>query len=120
MVQRLLSGAEFKMDPLVSLYYFAPVCAFMNLTVALFWEIPNVTMEQVYAVGLWTLLLNASIAFMLNVSVVFLVSSYLPYSASQTLTPIHRSAKPPALSSHSAVSSRISSSSSPPSSSGEP
>lgn len=73
MVQRLLSGAEFKMDPLVSLYYFAPVCAFMNLSVALFWEVPSVTMEQVYAVGLWTLLLNASIAFMLNVSVVFLI-----------------------------------------------
>ena len=27
MVQRLLSSAEFKMDPLVSLYYFAPACA---------------------------------------------------------------------------------------------
>ena len=74
MVQRLLSGAEFKMDPLVSLYYFAPVCAVMNLTVALFWEIPSVTMEEVYAVGLGTFLLNASVAFCLNVSVVFLVS----------------------------------------------
>ena len=74
MVERLLSGAEFKMDPLVSLYYYAPVCAVMNLTVALFWEIPSVTMEQVYAVGLGTLFLNASVAFCLNVSVVFLVS----------------------------------------------
>jgi hypothetical protein len=74
MVERLLSGAEFKMDPLVSLYYYAPVCAIMNLTVALFWEVPSVSMEQVYAVGLWTLLLNASVAFCLNVSVVFLVS----------------------------------------------
>jgi len=74
MVERLLSGAEFKMDPLVSLYYYAPVCAVMNLTIALFWEIPSVTMEQVYAVGLGTFLLNASVAFCLNVSVVFLVS----------------------------------------------
>jgi drug/metabolite transporter (DMT)-like permease len=74
MVQRLLSGAEFKMDPLVSLYYFAPVCAVMNLTVALFWEVPSVTMEEVYAVGLGTFFLNASVAFCLNVSVVFLVS----------------------------------------------
>lgn len=80
MVQRLLSGAEFKMDPLVSLYYFAPVCAVMNLTIALFWEVPSVTMEQVYAVGLWTLLLNASVAFCLNVSVVFLVSPFPPLS----------------------------------------
>jgi hypothetical protein len=76
MVQRLLSGSEFKMDPLVSLYYFAPVCALMNFSIALIWEVPQVTMEQVYAVGLWTLLLNASIAFMLNVSVVFLVSFF--------------------------------------------
>lgn len=73
MVERLLSGAEFKMDPLVSLYYYAPVCAVMNLTVALFWEIPYVTLEAVYSVGLWTFLLNASVAFCLNVSVVFLI-----------------------------------------------
>jgi hypothetical protein len=26
MVQKLLSSSEYKMDPLVSLYYFAPVC----------------------------------------------------------------------------------------------
>lgn len=84
MVERLLSGAEFKMDPLVSLYYYAPVCAVMNLTVALFWEIPSVTMEQVYAVGLGTLFLNASVAFCLNVSVVFLVRLLLLYFDSYT------------------------------------
>ena len=28
MVQKLLSSPEYKMDPLVSLYYFAPVCPF--------------------------------------------------------------------------------------------
>ena len=27
MVQKLLSSSEYKMDPLVSLYYFAPVCS---------------------------------------------------------------------------------------------
>ena len=74
MVQRLLSSAEFKMDPLVSLYYFAPVCAVMNLAVALFWEIPKVSMAEVYNVGLFTFFLNGLCAFMLNVSVVFLVS----------------------------------------------
>lgn len=77
MVQRLLSSAEFKMDPLVSLYYFAPVCAIMNFVVALFWEIPIMTMADFYNVGLWTLLANAMCAFMLNVSVVFLVSEFL-------------------------------------------
>ncbi|KAJ4306904.1 hypothetical protein N0V88_000276 [Collariella sp. IMI 366227] len=73
MVQRLLSSAEFKMDPLVSLYYFAPVCAAMNFTVALFWEVPKVTMAEVYNVGLSTFFLNGLCAFLLNVSVVFLI-----------------------------------------------
>ncbi|EPE36021.1 Multidrug resistance efflux transporter EmrE [Glarea lozoyensis ATCC 20868] len=73
LVQRLLNGSEFKMDPLVSLYYFAPVCAFMNLTVALFWEVPKVSMAEVYAVGLGTFFANACCAFLLNVSVVFLI-----------------------------------------------
>lgn len=74
MVQRLLNSAEYKMDPLVSLYYFAPVCAVMNFTVALFWELPKVSMDEVYHVGLFTLFLNGLCAFLLNVSVVFLVS----------------------------------------------
>ena len=51
MVQRLLSSSEFKMDPLVSLYYFAPICAVMNGVVALIWEVPRCSMEDVYNVG---------------------------------------------------------------------
>lgn len=73
MVQRLLSGSEFKMDPLVSLYYFAPVCAAINLVVAVFWELPKVSMTDVYNVGLFTFLLNGMVAFGLNVSVVMLI-----------------------------------------------
>lgn len=73
MVQRLLSSADFKMDPLVSLYYFAPICAVMNGVVALIWEFPKVSMAEVYHVGLFTFFLNGLCAFMLNVSVVFLV-----------------------------------------------
>ncbi|KAK4157449.1 triose-phosphate transporter family-domain-containing protein [Chaetomidium leptoderma] len=73
MVQRLLSSAEFKMDPLVSLYYFAPVCAAMNFVVALFWEVPKISMDEVYHVGLFTFFLNGLCAFLLNVSVVFLI-----------------------------------------------
>lgn len=73
LVQRLLSSAEYKMDPLVSLYYFAPVCAIMNSCFALIFEIPRISMTEVYNVGLWILLLNALIAFALNVSIVFLV-----------------------------------------------
>lgn len=73
MVQRLLSSADFKMDPLVSLYYYAPACAVMNGMVLLFTELPKLTMADIDRVGLFTLLANASVAFLLNVSVVFLV-----------------------------------------------
>lgn len=74
MVQRLLNSPDLKMDPLVSVYYFAPVCAVLNGVVALAWEVPKVTMDQVYHVGLFTFFLNGCCAFMLNVSVVLLVS----------------------------------------------
>lgn len=73
MVERLLSSAEFKMDPLVSLYYYAPACACMNGFVLLFTELPVLTMEDVYRVGGLTLFANALVAFLLNVSVVFLI-----------------------------------------------
>ncbi|KAF4126311.1 Triose-phosphate Transporter family [Geosmithia morbida] len=73
MVQRLLSSADFKMDPLVSVYYFAPICAVMNGVVALIWEVPRCSMEEVYNVGLFTFFLNGLCAFMLNVSVVLLI-----------------------------------------------
>lgn len=73
MVQSLLSSAEYKMDPLVSLYYFAPVCAVMNGVTALFTEVPQMTMKTIYDVGIPLLVANAMVAFLLNVSVVFLV-----------------------------------------------
>jgi drug/metabolite transporter (DMT)-like permease len=73
MVQRLLSSAEFKMDPLVSLYYFAPACAIMNGLVALVIEVPKLSIADIEKVGYLTLVINAMIAFLLNVSVVFLV-----------------------------------------------
>jgi len=72
-VQRLLSSAEYKMDPLVSLYYFAPICAIMNFLVASVFEVPRMHMQDIYNVGVWVLVLNAMIAFALNVSVVFLI-----------------------------------------------
>ncbi|KAF2772518.1 TPT-domain-containing protein [Teratosphaeria nubilosa] len=73
MVQQLLSGSEFKMDPLVSLYYFAPICALMNGVTALFFEIPKMTLGDFQNVGYSVLLLNAMVAFALNISVVFLI-----------------------------------------------
>lgn len=75
MVQRLLSSADFKMDPLVSLYYFAPACATINGVLTLFMELPRMTMQDIYGVGILMLLANAFVAFLLNVSGVLLVSS---------------------------------------------
>ncbi|KAM3455172.1 hypothetical protein MY3296_002541 [Beauveria thailandica] len=72
MVQRLLSG-DLKMDPLVSLYYFAPVCAALNGVIALVTEVPRCTVAEVLDVGLCTFFLNGLCAFMLNVSLVLLI-----------------------------------------------
>ena len=87
MVQKLLSGAEFKMDPLVSLYYFAPVCALINGVIALIVEVPKMTLADVQNVGYSILLINALVAFALNVSVVFLVSPPPPPHTQKTPLP---------------------------------
>lgn len=108
LVQRLLSSAEYKMDPLVSLYYFAPVCAVMNGVTALVVEIPSMSMQNVYDVGIVTLVANAMVAFLLNVSVVFLVRQTPNLAMAVTLLTENRSAKHLRWSSHSVVSSRIS------------
>ena len=76
MVQRILSSPEFKMDPLVSIYYYAPACATINGVVTLFVEIPRMTMDDIWALGVFTLLVNALVAFLLNVSVVLLVRAH--------------------------------------------
>ncbi len=121
LVQSLLSSAEYKMDPLVSLYYFAPVCAIMNSVASIIFELPSLTMQDIYNVGVFVLILNAFVAFMLNVSVVFLVS--LPRPFLRPYLPPHlrtnnwlrhsRSAKHPPSSSPCVASSKTSSSSPP-------
>ncbi|EME77455.1 uncharacterized protein MYCFIDRAFT_46341 [Pseudocercospora fijiensis CIRAD86] len=73
MVQRILSAPEFKMDPLVSLYYYAPACAVINGVITLFLEVPKMHMSDIYNLGIFVLLANAAVAFALNVSVVFLI-----------------------------------------------
>lgn len=78
MVQRLLSAPEYKMDPLVSLYHFAPVCAVMNFLMFLYFELPDFKGEDILRVGPFILVANAGIAFALNVSVVFLVCDDQP------------------------------------------
>jgi drug/metabolite transporter (DMT)-like permease len=73
MIQVLLSGDTQKMDPLVSLYYYAPVCAVMNVIIAIGSEANKFNPADLAQAGYGLLLLNAIVAFMLNVSSVFLV-----------------------------------------------
>lgn len=109
LVQKLLSS-EYKMDALVSIYYYAPVCAVLNFCVALVFEIPRVTMAEVYHVGIPVFLLNGMIAFLLNFAAVSLVrppslpSTTFPNREPGALTHPLRSARPPPWSSPSAAS----------------
>ncbi|EKG19541.1 protein of unknown function DUF250 [Macrophomina phaseolina MS6] len=61
------------MDPLVSLYYVAPASTFMIGIAASTLEFPNMTLADFRHIGFGTLLANAFVAFLLNVSVVFLI-----------------------------------------------
>jgi len=70
MIQLLLHGL--KMDPLVSLHYYAPVCAVINLAILPFTEglAPFYELQRVGPLILFT---NASVAFCLNIAAVFLI-----------------------------------------------
>ncbi|KAJ7275715.1 TPT-domain-containing protein [Mycena rebaudengoi] len=70
MIEVLLHGT--KMDPLVSLHYYAPVCALINLIFLPFTE-GLAPFYQLAQIGPLILLSNAFIAFFLNVAAVFLV-----------------------------------------------
>ncbi|KAF5381284.1 hypothetical protein D9615_008355 [Tricholomella constricta] len=61
-----------KMDPLVSLHYYAPVCAFINLCILPFTE-GLAPLHALRDLGPLVLLTNAAVAFLLNVAAVFLV-----------------------------------------------
>jgi len=80
------------MDPLVSLHYYAPVCAAINLAVIPFTEglsnfLPLVLLTShshiqglapfyaLPALGPFILLTNAGVAFLLNIAAVFLVGA---------------------------------------------
>ncbi|KAK7039461.1 TPT domain-containing protein [Favolaschia claudopus] len=70
MIEILLHGM--KMDPLVSLHYFAPVCALVNLLILPFTE-GLAPFYQLARIGPLILFSNAFVAFFLNVAAVFLV-----------------------------------------------
>jgi len=72
MIQLLLHGQ--KMDPLVSLYYFAPVCALFNLILLAVKEGMD-PIRNFHLVGPAIFLANGSLTFALNVCAVFLVGA---------------------------------------------
>jgi hypothetical protein len=72
MIQILLHGL--KMDPLVSLHYYAPVCALINIACLPFTE-GLAPFYELARIGPMILLTNASVAFLLNVAAVFLVGA---------------------------------------------
>lgn len=99
MIQVMLSSEGLQMDPLVGLYYYAPVCAVMNLFVALFSELPKFSIEDMWNAGPIILILNALVAFMLNVASVCLVSPLLRLPSPNPVTLVLtgcRLARPPA------------------------
>jgi hypothetical protein len=70
MIQVLLHNI--KMDPLVSLHYYAPVCAAINLLILPFTEGLE-PLRELSKVGPLIFASNAFVAFFLNVAAVFLV-----------------------------------------------
>lgn len=75
MIQVLVSRKGLRMDPLVGLYYFGPACAVMNLAVALLIELPRFKMADLAEAGFGLLFLNAMVAFVLNITTVYLVGA---------------------------------------------
>ncbi|KAJ3919896.1 triose-phosphate transporter family-domain-containing protein [Lentinula edodes] len=72
MIEILLHGL--KMDPLVSLHYYAPVCAIINLIALPFTE-GLAPFFELAKIGPFILFTNAAVAFLLNVAAVFLVGA---------------------------------------------
>ncbi|KAF4992021.1 hypothetical protein FGRMN_7475 [Fusarium graminum] len=73
MIQVMLSAEGLRMDPLVGLYYYAPVCTLLNLVVVFFSEGPRFKWEDAAHAGYGMLFANASLAFILNIISVVLI-----------------------------------------------
>ncbi|KAL8770982.1 MAG: hypothetical protein Q9209_003401 [Squamulea sp. 1 TL-2023] len=72
-IQKLLKDDKYKMDPLVSLYFFAPCCAGMICVMGLIGEWPGIRWEEIQAVGAEIWILNGVVAMGLNVAGVLLI-----------------------------------------------
>ncbi|EPS34898.1 hypothetical protein PDE_09862 [Penicillium oxalicum 114-2] len=78
----LLSPSGVKMDPLTALYHFAPVCMVFCLFAAMLVDGPPAIFDCIQIWGAPTLFGNCLVAFLLNVSAVFLIR----HTSSLTLT----------------------------------
>ncbi|KAJ3185936.1 hypothetical protein HDU85_000850 [Gaertneriomyces sp. JEL0708] len=72
LLQKLLS--QDRMDPLTSIYYFAPVCAALNGITCVVVEGKHLSTGAILDIGVLTLLGNATVAFGLLVAVVLLIA----------------------------------------------
>ncbi|KAH9811974.1 hypothetical protein DFH28DRAFT_899639 [Melampsora americana] len=82
LIQMLLGTG---MSPLTSLYFFAPVCLMINLMLILPLEGLN-PIKSIPNLGIWVILSNASLTFLLNISSVYLIQlSSLILSLSKVL-----------------------------------
>ncbi|TGZ81749.1 TPT-domain-containing protein [Ascodesmis nigricans] len=73
LIDKLLNKPDQKMDPLVSLYYFAPICTVCNVLMYLIFEAGKMTGQDLARIGFWTLMLNGGAAFALNMAVLFVI-----------------------------------------------
>lgn len=65
-----------KLDPLSSLYYIAPLCAFFIGTACLYFEASELPYQRMMQTDfIITMLVNGAVAFTLNVAVVMLISN---------------------------------------------
>ncbi|KAL9026787.1 MAG: hypothetical protein Q9196_004598, partial [Gyalolechia fulgens] len=73
LTQKILSDEKYKMDPLVSLYYFAPCSAGMIAAMGVLGEWRTIRWEELGDVGWWLWAANGIVAMGLNVAGVFLI-----------------------------------------------
>ena len=70
LIQILLQGSE--MSPLKSLYFFAPICLALNLSMIVPVEV-FAALRAIPELGLFTIISNCTLTFLLNLSAVYLI-----------------------------------------------
>lgn len=76
LIEKLLNKPENKkkMEPMVMLYFYAPVCVVCNFVVYLMFEATSLSGPELAKVGFALFFFNGLIAFVLNIAVLLVVS----------------------------------------------